>query len=139
LYAKGLGELRDLAGRGTTRAEDAQGTPTQSHTSPSVLVYEDTVEDCTRKAWESGDQRFHICFETFHSRLLSRWAALKILNGSREAKGNRVVRERSGSAEVMFSSSEALSLIIRGPLLACKVWGCTRKVWESGDHVLGEL
>ena len=30
--------------RGTTRAEDAQGTPTQSHISPSILVYEDTPE-----------------------------------------------------------------------------------------------
>ena len=28
------------SGRGTTRAEDAQGTPTQSHISPSLLVYE---------------------------------------------------------------------------------------------------
>jgi len=38
--------------------------------------------------------KFHSCFETFYSRLLLRWAALsgpvcpiKILNGSREAKG----------------------------------------------------
>ena len=30
-----------FSGRGTTRAEDAQGTPTQSHISPSTLVYED--------------------------------------------------------------------------------------------------
>jgi len=30
-----------LNGRGTTRAEDAQGTPTQSHISPSILVYEE--------------------------------------------------------------------------------------------------
>jgi len=36
------------SGRGTTRADDAQGTPTQSHTSPSILVYEDT---CTM--WSS--------------------------------------------------------------------------------------
>ena len=28
-------------GRGTTRAEDAQGKPTQSHISPSIPVYED--------------------------------------------------------------------------------------------------
>ena len=28
-----------FSGRGTTRAEDAQGTPTQSHISPSILVY----------------------------------------------------------------------------------------------------
>ena len=30
-----------LAGRGIARAEDAPGTPTQSHTSPSILVYKD--------------------------------------------------------------------------------------------------
>ena len=31
----------DISGRGTTRAEDAQETPTQSHISPSILVYEE--------------------------------------------------------------------------------------------------
>ena len=31
------------SGRGTTRAEDAQGTPTESHLSPSMLVYEDNI------------------------------------------------------------------------------------------------
>ena len=30
----------DLSGRGTTRAEDVQGTPAQDHISPSILVYE---------------------------------------------------------------------------------------------------
>ena len=30
------------SGRGTARAEDAQGIPTQSHVSPSILVYKDT-------------------------------------------------------------------------------------------------
>ena len=30
-----------LGGRGTTRAEDAQGTPTQSHISRNLLVYEE--------------------------------------------------------------------------------------------------
>ena len=34
-----------LAGRGAARAEDAQGTPTQSHISPSILVYEDYHEE----------------------------------------------------------------------------------------------
>ena len=29
------------SGRGTARAEDAQGTPTQSHISPSILAYEE--------------------------------------------------------------------------------------------------
>ena len=29
------------SGRGTTRAEDAEGTPNQSHISPSVLVYKE--------------------------------------------------------------------------------------------------
>ena len=32
-----------LSGRGVARAEDAQGTTTQSHTSPSILVYEEKV------------------------------------------------------------------------------------------------
>ena len=31
-------------GRGTTRVEDAQGTPTRSQISPSLLVYEDKHE-----------------------------------------------------------------------------------------------
>ena len=32
---------RELSGRGAARAEDAQGTPTQSHISPSILLYEE--------------------------------------------------------------------------------------------------
>ena len=36
-----VGWLNGVVGRGTARAEDAQGTPTQSHISPSILVYED--------------------------------------------------------------------------------------------------
>ena len=36
--------LRVGSGRGTTRAEDAQGIPTQSHISPSILVYEEDGE-----------------------------------------------------------------------------------------------
>ena len=31
------------SGRGTTTAGDAQGTPTQSHMLPSILVYEDKL------------------------------------------------------------------------------------------------
>ena len=40
---KNLDRLRVgyLSGRGAARAEDAQGTPSQSHISPSTLVYED--------------------------------------------------------------------------------------------------
>jgi len=33
----------ELVGRGAARAEDAQGTPTQSHISPSILVYEEKI------------------------------------------------------------------------------------------------
>ena len=40
----------DRLWEGTTRAEDAQGTPTQSHISPNILVYqEEMAED------EGGD------------------------------------------------------------------------------------
>ena len=41
------------SGRGAVRAADAQGTPTQSFISPSVLVYEDCVPD-SRFIRESG-------------------------------------------------------------------------------------
>ena len=34
---------RDLSGRGAARAEDAQGTPTQRHISPSTLVDKDEL------------------------------------------------------------------------------------------------
>ena len=39
----GLVSLTDLFVRNSARAQDAQGTPTQSHTSPSVQVYEDEL------------------------------------------------------------------------------------------------
>jgi len=34
-----------VAGRGIARAEDAQGTPTQSHIPPNILVHEDYLRD----------------------------------------------------------------------------------------------
>ena len=37
----------DLSGRGTTRADDAQGTPAQSHISSSILAYEGKIGVCT--------------------------------------------------------------------------------------------
>ena len=43
-----------IAGRGTTRAEDAQGTPTQSHVSPSILVYEENLLDDPREEGPAG-------------------------------------------------------------------------------------
>ena len=36
-----MAPMLDLSGRGTTRAENDQETPNQSHISPSILVYED--------------------------------------------------------------------------------------------------
>ena len=41
LTRRGTTHSRDLSGRGAARAEDAQGTPTQSHISPTILVYKD--------------------------------------------------------------------------------------------------
>ena len=41
--------------RGTARAEDAQGTPTQNHISPSILVYEgNTVEVVLKELCANG-------------------------------------------------------------------------------------
>ena len=53
------GEFRAVdSGRGAARAEDAQGTPTQSHISPSILEYEDkstawTTVGCQARACTS--------------------------------------------------------------------------------------
>ena len=41
LCSKSLDSGFYLSGRGAARAEDAQTTPTESHVSPSILVYED--------------------------------------------------------------------------------------------------
>jgi len=39
-----VGWLNEVfGGRGTARVEDAHGTPTQSHVSPNILVYEDQI------------------------------------------------------------------------------------------------
>ena len=38
---RGLQGVIVSGGRGAARAEDAQGTPTQSHISPNILVYEE--------------------------------------------------------------------------------------------------
>ena len=35
------GLVGSISGRGAARAKDAEGTPTQSHISPSILVYEE--------------------------------------------------------------------------------------------------
>ena len=44
-----LEQLLIDSGKGTTRAEDAQGTPAQRHISPSILVYEGNFIE-TRKS-----------------------------------------------------------------------------------------
>ena len=53
----------DFSGRGTARAKDAPGTPTESHISPSILLYEDergavsqvqaALKDLSKEARES--------------------------------------------------------------------------------------
>ena len=48
------------SGRGTTRAEDAQGTPTQSQISPSILVYEPAKVDSGQDSLKIT-QKWPIC------------------------------------------------------------------------------
>ena len=42
-----------LSPRGAARAENAQGKPTQSHMSPSILVYEDEFPTVVIKGWNA--------------------------------------------------------------------------------------
>ena len=71
------GTLHSLidSGRGATRAEDAQGTPTQSHISPSILVYE-------------NEEKNPLALTPLEARLISR---------ERHAEGHEVaISERVG-------------------------------------------
>ena len=43
------------SGRGTARVQDAQGTPTQSHVSPIILVYEDNSQVDIPGSWYKSD------------------------------------------------------------------------------------
>ena len=44
-------------GRGAARAEDAQGTPTKSHISPRILVYEDQTCNWFGGSWFRVQER----------------------------------------------------------------------------------
>ena len=59
---------RDLSRRGTTRAEDAQGTPTQSHISPSILVYDDKPETLDQELRKAREQLVRMCEERARAR-----------------------------------------------------------------------
>ena len=51
------------SGRGAARAEDAQGTPTQSHISSSILVYEENIrqgQDLVRAFTSKSLKRFKL-------------------------------------------------------------------------------
>ena len=54
-------------GRGTTRAEDAHGTPTQSHISPSILVYENYQLLAVRRECD-GENAFCVALEAVDNR-----------------------------------------------------------------------
>jgi hypothetical protein len=45
------GDDRIGAGRGVARAKDIQGTPTQSHSSPSIQAYEGTTHATPSTQW----------------------------------------------------------------------------------------
>ena len=56
LIDSGLVDSRDLSGRGAARPDDAQGTPTHSHISPRILLYEETLTALSiRPQWASQE------------------------------------------------------------------------------------
>ena len=61
----GLVGSTDFYGRGAARAEDAQGTPTQSHISPSIVVYEEYRVDV--EGVEDGEGRNGVGLENGHT------------------------------------------------------------------------
>ena len=47
------------SGSGTTRAENAQGSPTQSHITPSILIHEDNIPSQIGMAGRVPERALH--------------------------------------------------------------------------------
>jgi len=69
----------DLSGRGTTRTEDARGTPTQGLISPSILVYEENFDGTGKLTQFRGKLAY------FHGKLTYFRGKLTPLRGAGEA------------------------------------------------------
>ena len=70
-------------GRGTTRAEDAHGTPTQRHISPILLVYGDKTvlaikQRYSRQRWRAQSRRWLPPGELARVRRLPRYGATSL-------------------------------------------------------------
>ena len=85
-------------GRGTTRAEDAQGTPTQSHISPSILEYEDRTR---KKCGESEPLLGAMMFLLYHETRLERIVAIDIFTSA-------LVRTRHRTRQYEFGTNKTV-------------------------------
>ena len=57
-----VGGLNGFSGRGAAGADDAEGTHTQSHSSPSILVYEDYTVECSSHLCNSNHWSHYTTF-----------------------------------------------------------------------------
>ena len=82
------------SGRGTAKAEDAQGTPTQSHISPSILAYK---ENPLGKHGEirdrfvvtvPGERICHVCENRIHGPISKGTSGVQVVGGRRGPAGH---------------------------------------------------
>ena len=107
-------DLKTGHGRGTTRAEDAQGTPTQSHISPSIQVYEDYLA-----AFGGRQTSFRISTSRFRGGLVVK--AHRLLYHS--ALGLRVMKKKKEGVKPLSESRPRPDS--PPPALPFGVWGLT--------------
>ena len=98
----GLVGSTDFHGRGAARAEDAQGTPTQRHISPSILVHgESSIESCTE--WYRS--RFkNNCFAVMRSSSKV-GSYLRLVDFLSLNSRPRVIKKKKKYTEIKFGAS----------------------------------
>jgi len=117
--------------RGAARAEDAQGTPTQSHVSPSILVYEGNTPK---------DSNFDTSLPGYPGRDVPRrvWSVFfRLEYHSTLGSSNKAEDEECG-----FGFLEScLSFVVRNTGLGFTVWGVgfQFEVLSSYTSILGDI
>jgi len=100
------------------RAEDAQGTPTQSHISPSLLVYEEQMKRCGAQEW----LQFPIRLACFSGIIITPKEAQAQKPQNRKIQGGKSNREMRGDAERNPARKRrAVSHVLRVPSFVFRI------------------
>ena len=130
-----LGLSLDLSERGTMRAEDAQGTPTQSHISPSILVYEGKNSSALGKALVRQQSRESIC--KAHRLLCHSTLGFRVI---KKKKKKRRSRYPCVAPECAVGATLQLPVLTRLSINVLYLYLCTEQdIFHAPDEVFGPV